>query len=171
MQLKLIEVFFFLWHSWCLILSFSLCLSYLFSYLLFYTYWFFLTIDFPFSRTLLNFKLICYFYILSCMNDIVPSTNNFQSNDVNFVLIFLFSKARLKIQKSPISRKFHSEFSHFWVFDFALEPKSKTPINKTRKKNSEICEFSEFSTWPIEIDINYLQYKRWRRTWKCFLML
>ena len=38
--------------------------------------------------------------------------------------------------------------SFFRVFDFALQPKSKTRIKSSRKKISEISEVSKFSTWP-----------------------
>lgn len=58
-----------------------------------------------------------------------------------------------KTQRSRKSWKWFSEFSHVWVFDFVFYPKSKTRIQKTRKKFSEISEnpgVSEFSTWPIQ---------------------
>ena len=53
-------------------------------------------------------------------------------------------------EKSEISEKSEKLFR---VLDFALQPKSKTRIEKPRKKISEIfeiSEISEFSTWPQE---------------------
>ena len=47
------------------------------------------------------------------------------------------------LEKSEISEKL------FWVFNFFLQWKSKTRIQKSWKKISEIFKVSEFSTWPI----------------------
>ena len=59
------------------------------------------------------------------------------------------SKTRKSRKKS---RKNYSEFSYFRVFDFALQPKSKTRIWNSWKKISEI---SELSTWPCQLSITF----------------
>ena len=56
-----------------------------------------------------------------------------------------------KMKKWQIENSEKSEISEklFWVFDFFLQRKSKTRIQKSWKKISEIFKVSEFSTWPI----------------------
>ena len=58
-----------------------------------------------------------------------------------------------KSRKSRKSRKNYSEFSYFRVFDFPIQPKSKTRISNSWKKISEISEISKvskFSIWPVK---------------------
>ena len=68
-----------------------------------------------------------------------------------FLYFEKWKNGKLKTRKSRKSRKSwrnYSKFSYFRVFDFALQPKSKTRIWNSWKKISGISEVSEFSTWP-----------------------
>ena len=70
--------------------------------------------------------------------------------------------------KSRKSRKQFSEFCHFQVFDFALQPKQETRIQKPREKISEIYEASKFLIWPF---VYQIYNNSWLRLTQCLIMI
>ena len=59
-------------------------------------------------------------------------------------IIKKIKSSKLKTWKPQKSRKYFSEFSYFQVFNFALQPKSKTQIQKAQKTFLRFPGFSSF---------------------------